>query len=59
VASVKVLVGAKSQQVTRTGELHLWVSNVLEDLDCVRDAAIEVTKRIVSGDLPLGARELL
>ena len=41
-----------------TGELHLGRRR-LDDLDYVEDAAIEVMKRIIHGDLPPGARELL
>jgi hypothetical protein len=56
--SLAVIVGAKSQSEMHTGELHLGRRR-LDDLDYVEDAAIEVMKRIIHGDLPPGARELL
>jgi hypothetical protein len=40
------------------GELHVGRGR-LDDLDYVENATIEVMKRIIHGDLPPGARELL
>ena len=53
-----VIVGAQSDTEKHTGELHLGPKR-LDDLDYVENAAIEVMKRIVTGGLPPGARELL
>jgi hypothetical protein len=52
---VNIIVGAKSQSETHTGELHLDRER-LETSTTLGYAAIEVMKRILSGDLPPGTR---
>jgi hypothetical protein len=56
--AVAVIVGAKSDSETHTGELRVGRQR-LEDLDDLENAIIEVMKRIINADLPPGARELL
>jgi hypothetical protein len=54
-ASINVIFGAKRPSETHTGESRLGRERL--GLDDAEDAVIEVTKRPVTGDLPLGARE--
>ena len=55
---IDVVVGATYKSEKFTGELHLGRDR-LEDLDYVEEAAVQMMKRIVTGDLPPGARDLL
>jgi hypothetical protein len=56
-ASVAVIVGAKSQSEMHTAN-SIWERR-LDDFDYVENAAVEVMKRIIHGDLPPGVRERL
>jgi len=55
--SVDVLIGARSQSQSYTGELHL-TRDRYTDQEMV-ELAIDLMKRIVRGELPPGGRELL
>ena len=55
--SVDVLIGARSQSQSYTGELHL-TRDRYTDAEIV-ELAIALMKRIVRGELPPGGRELL
>jgi hypothetical protein len=55
--SVDVLVGARSQSQTHTGEVRL-TRDRYTDAE-INELAVDLTKRIVRGELPPGRRELL
>jgi hypothetical protein len=55
--SVDVLIGARSQSQSYTGELHL-TRDRYTDAEIV-GLAIDLMKRIVRGELPPGGREFL
>lgn len=55
--AIQVLVGAKHADESHIGELHIDRRRLTEP--DFPDIAVETMRRIVTGDLPPGARELL